>query len=269
MNAKPNQNKTHTLAFVFLSLGVWWLSSNYYSVNLFMIFGVLFIVSGASLLRKSSVKFTLVTGFVSGCFGLLYYIDYLLSYPSVLSILLFSVFLLICYVYAQNLFPKHFIKSDNLVPSWYKLPLLIDLSKGGALLPRSLSSRNKRLFLITNILLLILTSVSCLVLLLITLGVNIVSITFFERLIGAFTLIVALPILIFLIIALATAHNVIVMRVCVTVLYGYLALTNLYDALVNFELYSFAFVILCSLGFMAGTNFEQSKDRGRLISTNK
>ena len=172
-------------------------------------------------------------------------------------------------MYAQNLFPKHFIKNDNLVPSWYKLPLLIDLSKGGALLPKSLSARNKRLFLITNILLLILTAVYCLVLMLITLGVNIVSITFFERLIGAFSFIAVLPIFIFLIIALSTAHNVIVMRVCVTVLYGYLALMNLYGALVNFELYSFAFVIFCSLGFLAGTNFEQRKVRGSLISTNK
>jgi hypothetical protein len=253
------QYKIHGLAYVLISMGVWWLEANYHSISLYTIFSILCIVAGANLLRQSAVKVTLITGFISGVLGLLFYTNHLLSSPSVLSILLFAVFVLISHIYAQNLFPHLFVDNEKPKSSWYTFPLWLDLSGGGEPLPKSLTDVNKQRFIICNVVMLVLLIALCLLLILITLGVNIVSVTLFDQFAGALALIIWLPILIFLMIALATAHKSLAMRVCVTIFYGYLVLSNSYDALVHFDLYSFALVVFGAFGFLTGINFERIK----------
>jgi hypothetical protein len=133
------------------------------------------------------------------------------------------------------------------------------LSGGGEILPKSLTETNKQRFIICNVVSMVLVIALCLMLILITLKVNIVSVTLFDQFAWALALIIWLPILIFLIIVLVTTHKKISMRVCATIFYGYLVLTNSYVALVNFEIYSFALVVLGVFGFLTGINFERSK----------
>lgn len=93
--------------------------------------------------------------------------------------------------------------------------------------------------------------------LLITLGVNALSVTLFDQIAGGFAFIFVLPILVFLIIVLLRGHKTLSMRVCATIFYGYLVLSNSYAALVNFEVLSFALILLGAFGFMTSIDIKK------------